>query len=536
MEGYFYSYILPIPKRILFALRFYLHEIERYFFVLYVDHFHHVPYGDIWDNAFGYAEETAKIIASLARRANANVALVGQKGVGSVGIAKEVASRIHTKRAHIKLNGKRVLFVHIDELLSGAAQGVEQLHALENVVSQMERSGMNIAVLSGMEGVFAGNYKMSAEDVLYPFFASPYMNTITILSDEEYREFIAANEKLAHYVEKIHIRGLDSAQTKEFLTSRYRNISQELLERVISKSESISPLIPYPKRAVQILQELAHEKVLQTHHVDNHVFRILGVDAKRLYEAHRMNIREALGRHIVNQERAKKEIHNACIRAQSNSSPNRSLLSLLLSGPSGVGKRETACAMAQLYFGSKQFMISVNMANFAVGEFSKIITEHPACVLFLENFSEVSEQAHGEILSALTNGYILDAYGRKYFTTHMIVIATTSSKPEDVCSTELLESFDGVVTFVPLSEEHVQEIARRKLARLNGNLQIEHDVSLDITDELIAHIAQHGYSEQSGAHAMDGVIHTTVENKALDIIRQGKVVPGGKIRINPTKT
>ena len=535
MEGYFYSAINSVPKRFVASLRHGIYTIERYFFLLYVDHFRHVPHGDIWDSAFGYAEETARIIASLARRANANVALVGQKGVGSLGIAKEVAKKIHSARAHAELDGKRVLFVHIDELLSSAKPGIDQIHTLENVVSQMERSGKNIAVLFGLDGVFAGNYAVSTEDVLYPFLSSPHMHTITILSDEEYSEHIAGNEKLAHYVEKVHIRGLDSAHTKEFLASRYKNISSDVLHELVVKTESVMPHVPYPKRAVDVLESLAHEKVLQPHHIHHHVSRILGIDEQRFHDAQYINIQEALGQYVVNQEHAKKEIYNACIRARSNASQLRPLLSLLSSGPSGVGKKETAKALAQIYFGSKQRMISVNTANFTVSELPELITANPACVLFLENFCEAHTTVHDKILSALVNGYILDTYGRKYYTRHMIIIASTKHETELPCSKELLERFDGVIQFGSLSQKHVQKIAQRKLSALNGRLQIEHDVSLDITDDLIAYVSQHGYSEQSGAHAMDAVIRNTVGNKALQIIQQGKVVHGGKIRINPSR-
>lgn len=536
MEGYFYSYILTVPKRIISALRHAVHEVERYFFLLYIDHFRHVPHGDIWDSAFGYAEETAKIIASLARRSNANVALVGQKGVGSLGIAKEVAKKIHSARAHEELNGKRVLFVHVDEVLSSVRPGMGQIHALEEVVSQMERSGKNIAVLFGLDGVFAGNYAVSAEDVLYPFFSSPHMHTITILSDEEYVEHVKGNAKLAHYVERVHIRGLDSAQTKEFLASRYKNVSPEVLQELVTRTKSIMPHVPYPKRAVDVLESLLSEDALGPHHIHQHVSKILSIDSKRLKDAELVHIEEALGRHVVNQAHAKKEIHNACIRARSKASSARPLLSLLLSGPSGVGKRETAQAIAQIYFGSKQRVVSVNMANITVRELPEIIHSQPACVLFLENFSQASPQVHDKMLSALVNGYITDTYGRKYFTRHMVILASTANETELPCSKELLERFDGVIQFDSLSQKHVQEIAKRKLSALNGRLQIEHDVSLDITDELVAYIAQHGYSEQSGAHVMDGLIRDVAERQALEIIRQGKVVPGGKIRINPTKT
>jgi ATP-dependent Clp protease ATP-binding subunit ClpC len=104
---------------------------------------------------------------------------------------------------------------------------------------------------------------------------------------------------------------------------------------------------------------------------------------------------------------------------------------------------------------------------------------------------------------------------------------------DQIASEELLNSFDGIAPFVPLESEHVREVARRMLARFNGRLQMEHNVSLDVTPELIDYIAQKGFSEEFGVHSMAEVIRSTVEDTVTQLMRKGSLVPGQSIGIDP---
>ncbi len=520
MEGHLYSHIFSFPKR-----------IAGRFFMLYVDHFSHIPQGDPWDSAFGYAKEVSSILYDLARRAQVNVMLVGQEGVGSLGIAKEVATQMKT---HPDLRNSKVLFVHIDELLAGAVRGIDQLHAISKTVSEIERLGNAVVVLLGMKNVFAGKYAVSAEDVLHPFFSSSSVRTITILSDEEYHEHIASHAELAPLARVVKVAGLSAEKTKQFLKKTFdRNIPHEFLDEVVEKTHGIFSHIPYPKRAITIAQELITEGAISKEHVHHYVSSTSGVDNKRLQDAHALNLEEVISRHVVNQKHAIQDISRAMARARNKGIDTKHpLASLLFAGSRGVGKTETAQAIAQAYFGSTARMMRLDMENISEG-LPKRITEHPFSVLLLTGLEQASDAAQAVLKSVLTDGYIADRFGRKYFTTHMIIIATSNIEGTGLYDEDFLASFDGVIQFAHLEPGHVREIARRMLARFNGRLQIEHDVSLHVTEELVEYLASNGHSEEFGAHTMREVMQKTIEETALHAISKGKVVPGGKIVIDP---
>lgn len=526
MEGHFH--LFSFPKQLAASSRGALRQLESYFFVYYIDHFSDVPTGDVWQSAFGYAKEVSKILFTLARRAQSNVVLVGQEGVASLGVAKEVARQIST---HPELKGSRVIFVNIEDLFLNVSSGMERLHAIAKVVSEAERIGNVIVVISGMSGVLAGKYSLTAEDVLHPFFASPSVRTVTILSDEEYHAHIAPSKELGHLVELVQIAALSAEHTRELLHTIFGSkVPHEVLDEVVRRTEGIFSHIPYPKRAVDIVQELIANNTLSKEHVSHHISKKVGFDIRRLEDAHSLHLEDAIRRHVINQKQALQEISHAMMRARGKSQDKKHpLASLLFVGPRGVGKGETAKAIAQTYFGSTKRVVKLHVEDIVEG-LPRVITEHPFSVVVVEGLEEASHDAKESLRFVLSEGYITDRFGRKYFATHLIIIATTHG---ELHSEELTNSFDGVATFVPLTLKHVQEIARRMLARFNGRLQMEHNVSLEVTPGLIEYLAKKGYSQEFGAHAMKEVMQSTVEHDAMQAISRGRVVPGGKICINP---
>jgi len=498
-----------------------LHKIQRYFFLFYVDHFSHIPHTDIWESAFGYAKEVGNIVELLAKRARANIILVGQEGVGSLGIAKAVAKRL---KGHPELKNHPIFFLDLNDILAQNPNGIHQLHVLAKTLSEMERMGNAVVVLSGMSDVFAGKYTIQAQDILHPFFSSPSVKTITILSDEEYHAHIASNKELSRFVEAIQIKGLSASSTKQFLKKRFgSHIPHEVLDDVVAQTEGIYPHIPYPKRAIDIVHGLIAEKTLEKEHVARHISQKIGFDIHRLKEVHHHDMKEALHRRLVNQEQAVQEIADAFVRSRSKEADTKHpIASLLFTGPRGVGKKEAAKAIAQVYFGSRKRIVTVHM-NQDAEDLPRVIAEHPFHVLLLEGLEEPP---------TIFQGYVTDAFGRKYSTTNMIVIVTSN---EETISEDLRASVDGVARFVSLNPEHVREVAHNLLSQLNGRLQLEYNVSLEITPELIGYIAQKGYSKEQGAHAMPELIQETVQKAAMEAISRGRVVPGGKILIDPLR-
>lgn len=527
MEGHFYSRVVSLPKQLLASSREALYRMESYFFVYYIDHFSDIPAGDAWQSAYGYAQEVAKILYALARRAQSNVLLIGQEGVGSLGIAKEVARQI---KRHPELKGHKIVFVNMEDLLGSVSSGIEQLHLIAKIVSQAERLKNVVIVISGMGGVFAGKYSLSSEDVLHPFLASS-VRTLTILSDEEYHSHVASHKGISHLVEPVHILGLGVERTRGFLRKIFGSkIPHEVLEEVIQRTEGVLHHIPYPKRAIDIIEELIASKTITKEHVAHAISKKVGFDIRRLEDAHALNLEGVLARHLVNQKEAIREISHAMTRARhTRMNTKRPLASLLFTGPKGVGKREAAKAIAQTYFGSPERLVVLDVEHIVEG-LPEVITDHSFCVVLLEGIENASSDAKESLRAVLRDGYIDDRFGRKYFTTHTIMIVTTNAS---VGSQEFIRSFDGVAQFMPLKPEYVREVARRMLARFNGRLQMEHNVSLDVSPELVEYIAQKGFSEEHGVHSMSQVIRNTVEDAVNQLMRKGSIVPGQAISIDP---
>ncbi len=101
---------------------------------------------------------------------------------------------------------------------------------------------------------------------------------------------------------------------------------------------------------------------------------------------------------------------------------------------------------------------------------------------------------------------------------------------EKIFAPELLNRFDAVVVFTPLSEGHLREIARLMLENLNQRL-LKQEISLNITSELIRKLAIFGFDPQFGGRAMQRVIAEKIEDEIAKRLLSGKVKKGERIDI-----
>ena len=90
---------------------------------------------------------------------------------------------------------------------------------------------------------------------------------------------------------------------------------------------------------------------------------------------------------------------------------------------------------------------------------------------------------------------------------------------------EFLNRIDGTIVFHALSREHMHEIVDLMLSEVSSNL-IEKGISLDMTDEAKAWLAEKGYDPQFGARPLRRVIQDNVEDKLSDAILNGNLNPG----------
>lgn len=227
----------------------------------------------------------------------------------------------------------------------------------------------------------------------------------------------------------------------------------------------------------------------------------------------------------------------------------------LLVGPSGVGKTETARALAELLFGGERFLVSINMSEYQEshttsqlkgappgyvgygegGVLTEAVRQRPYSVVLLDEV----EKAHIDVMElfyqVFDRGILRDGEGREVDFSNTIILCTSNvgsdlvqqaSMAEEVPTTEMLRTLIheplvhhfqpallgrmNVVPFVSLDREAMASIARLKLDKVDRRLRDAHGVRFDFADDIVQRIADRCTEVDAGARNIDAIIDRTV--------------------------
>ncbi|MAF81276.1 hypothetical protein CL628_04660, partial [bacterium] len=401
------------------------------------------------------------------------------------------------------------------------------------------------------------------------------------------------NEELVHLFEIVQVPSATEEQTQQVLAIMTEAIERRsgieipytTLRSLVRTTSGVLQNTPYPERAFDVLEESlvvaqsAGSKVLAEKVIAQVVSRKVGVPVGKVLQTERdylLNLEEVMHRRIVNQHRAVSAIARAMIRARAGVRDTKKPIgTFLFLGPTGVGKTETAKTLAQTYFGSEDYLSRLDMSEYQgergvesllgsaaqpVGRLASIMSEQPFTVLLLDEFEKAHPMVHQLFLQILDEGRITDARGQQVSFNHAIIIATSNAGAELIRTTvhtqeqlpdgfedtlrehilqegimrsELLNRFDGVITFTPLSKQHIEQIARLMLKALNRRLDTQHGVQVTITDELVTYLASIGYDPEFGARPMSRALKNTVEYAVARMVLKGELVPGKPVTLTP---
>ncbi len=228
--------------------------------------------------------------------------------------------------------------------------------------------------------------------------------------------------------------------------------------------------------------------------------------------------------------------------------PRKPIASLLFIGPTGVGKTETAKALAEFLFGSRDRLTRFDMSEFgdpigvqrlvggvfgAEGLLTGKVREQPFSVVLLDEFEKAHPQFLDLLLQMLGEGRLTDAGGRLADFCNAVVILTSNLGAESFqqgafgfagvasCADrdaarahferevrrylrpELFNRIDRIVPFAPLTADAVRRIAERHLKRLEGRDGIKHRAAtLTVGAGAAALLARHGFDARYGARPL----------------------------------
>lgn len=561
-----------------------------------VDALSRFPSGNWWDQSVTGREDCLKqLITTLARQEGGNVLLVGQPGTGRLGIVKALARLIRTNQAHPALRGGRVVYLHVGELLGLGNSNASQLGVISRVLNEMERAGNIIAVVDGLGSILGGNGegKINLTEVLLPFLSSAGTRVVVIMSGDEYNLRLKTNEELIHYFETVFVPETGEKDTLKVLALAVPGLENRLrlylpyktLRALVEGTSGILQQIALPERVFDVLEEAVvvaqatRARVLTEDDVNDLLTRKVGVPVGRLRDQERhylLNLETFMHQRLVDQDQAVSAVARAMIRARAGvRDTHRPIGSFLFLGPTGVGKTETAKTLAEAYFGSEEYLTRFDMSEFSgadavelligsparpVGRLTGAIEDKPFAVLLLDEFEKASRDVLQLLLPVIDEGLLTDVRGRHISFKHAIIIATSNAGAEfireavsgralpanfddqlrdhilhnGIFRPELLNRFDGIITFTPLSLEHVRQIAGLMLRKLNRRLDAKHGITVTATDELINYLAQEGYQPEFGARPMNRLIQDKIEYLVARRLLEGTVAPGEQITFSPS--
>jgi ATP-dependent Clp protease ATP-binding subunit ClpB len=304
------------------------------------------------------------------------------------------------------------------------------------------------------------------------------------------------------------------------------------------------------------------------------VSRWTGIPVSRMMEAERerlTRLEEVLATRVIGQEEAVRAVANAVRRSRAGlQDPNRPIGSFIFLGPTGVGKTETARALAEFLFDDEHAMVRIDMSEYMEkhsvarlvgappgyvgfeegGQLTEAVRRRPYSVVLFDEIEKAHPDVFNILLQILDDGRLTDSQGRTVDFRNTVIIMTSNIGSTYILEhtgddravveaqvmgalrqhfrPEFLNRVDDVIVFRPLGKGEIEHIIDLQLARLE-KLLADRKLSLQLTPEAREILATEGYDPAFGARPLKRAIQRLLQNPLAMAVLEGKFSEGDHI-------
>jgi ATP-dependent Clp protease ATP-binding subunit ClpB len=301
------------------------------------------------------------------------------------------------------------------------------------------------------------------------------------------------------------------------------------------------------------------------------VSKLLSGELQKLIE-----MESILERRVVGQEEALRLLSDAIRRSRSGlADPNRPVGSFLFLGPTGVGKTETAKALAEFLFNDERAMVRIDMSEYGErhsvarligappgyvgyeegGQLTEAVRRRPYAVILLDEVEKAHPEVFNVLLQVLDDGRLTDGQGRVVDFKNVVVILTSNigshhygdgfldgqtweSVKEKVIGElrewfrpEFINRLDDIVVFKPLGPAEIKKIVRIQVGQLAERLR-ERRIELELTEAALSELATVGYDPVYGARPLKRAVQREVMNPLASRLLAGEIRDGQRVRVD----
>lgn len=542
----------------------------------------------------GYDEEIEMSKLVLSKDEQNNVLLMGDSGVGKKAIMHHIAKQIMQGKAGDDLDEKRIMLVDLGSTISAVVnEGGDPEHALHSLFQEAAFAGNIILAIDNI-GKYLDPGKKSSVNiaaVMDRYLMLPSFQVIATTSRNDYHTLVEKQEGIIKNFDVVEIEEPNTDESIRILLQKFSEIehdyvvfSFQAIREIIRRSSQLGKIMPLPGRAIGFANNVL--LYWEKHHADEgkiigieDVFHVMsirtGVKHGQISEEEKrklMNMENMLHSRVIGQDGAVIQIANSIRKMRAGiRNIKKPVGSFLFLGPTGVGKTETAKALAEVHFGSEEKMIRIDMSEYKtqesigrlvgsqntgeVGILTSKAKDSPFSLILLDEI----EKAHSDILDlflqVLDEGYITDGFGEKISFRGTIIIATSNAGAplikemveqrveaeelrkklvdhivkEGMFRVEFLNRFDAVVFFRALENDQMKKVISLMLKRFADRVGREKNIEVGFGDKVVDRVIEKGYDPVFGARSINRYISDKIEDKIASKIIAHDIERGGKI-------
>jgi len=313
------------------------------------------------------------------------------------------------------------------------------------------------------------------------------------------------------------------------------------------------------------------------------VSRWTGIPVSKMLEGEvqkLVQMEDRLRERVVGQDEALSAVSNAIRRSRAGlSDPKRPIGSFIFLGPTGVGKTETARALAEFLFDDEAAMVRIDMSEYmekhAVarligappgyvgydegGQLTEAVRRRPYAVILFDEIEKAHPDVFNVLLQVLDDGRLTDSKGRTVDFKNTVLIMTSNVGAQALTTAwaqgeegfeeakvrvmdslrqqfrpEFLNRVDDIVVFHPLAEDQLAHIVDLRLKDLEA-LLADRKITLDLTEAARRAIFAAGYDRAYGARPLKRAIQRMVQDKLALKILDGTVLHGDRVLVDAGK-
>lgn len=527
--------------------------------------------------------------AHLARPDRNCVALVGETGVGKTELVYALADRLIRGETKGVLAYDQIVTLSVTSITANLDRGISLEQIMIQVMSDLAHA-QNIILFLDEAQIFFSNAPgaVNIAQIILPIVQQGKVRVVMAMTPADWHKVGTVYPSLSQLFNQVNVNEPDEATTVSILGDMaiaYEMPSKKLVTyRALVETYRLAARYlqgkAFPAKAMNLLEDSLNYSVGSVVTEDSVARAVEAITNTKVAKAdvaekqQLLNLEEAIHQRMINQARAVSVVANALRRSRAGvRDAKRPVGSFLFLGPTGVGKTELTKSLAAVYFGSEANMIRLDMTEYqdksdvprllaAADEktggstFMRLVSQKPFSVILLDEIEKAHPDVLNLLLQLLDEGQLTDSNGKKVNFKEAIIICTSNAGADDIRKRieagqsleqfekefednlinknyfrpELINRFDEVVLFRPLSRDELKQIVNLLLAQFNKTMASQ-GITVTLDEAAKTFIVDSGYDPRLGARPMRRAMQNLVENVVAAKILRGDVGAGNTIAL-----